>query len=221
MMQRRFLRISFLCTFLLVAASTTALVLPKLNSAHASSHTVNKSAQVTDQHVAVPSYIYPGSAWTQIDDGAPTAGLAIINPDSGPGASSNSDYANQVTTSEAAGITVIGYVSTSYAGSVNTARTLAAAEQDIDTYYSWYPNIDGIFLDEASTDCAAEASYYLPLYNYIKSKGGVAEVVLNPGENTSECYTSASDIIVDFEGVYSSYTSWTPPSWVANYAANR
>lgn len=90
-----------------------------------------------------------------MENGAPTVGLAIINPDSGPGASEDQNYANQVTSTEAKGITVVGYVSTSYAGTQNTTRTLAAAEHDVDTYYSWYPNIDGIFVDEVSTDCGA------------------------------------------------------------------
>jgi hypothetical protein len=203
------------------ATSTTAMAAPRLNAAHAASNTQHKYRQVGSQKVAVPSYFYPGSLWTQMESGAPTVGLAIINPNSGPGTSKDQNYANQVTSTEAKGITVVGYVSTSYAGTQNTARTLAAAEQDVDTYYSWYPNLGGIFVDEVSTDCAARDSYYKPLYDYIKNKGGVAEVVLNPGTDTSECYTSAGDIIVNFEDVYSNYINWTPASWVSKYPASQ
>src|SRR5579859_2138294 len=66
------------------------------------------------ENVAVPSYFYPGSLWTQMDSGYPTESLAIINPNSGPGASKDSNYANQVVTSQAAGLHVLGYVYTSY-----------------------------------------------------------------------------------------------------------
>lgn len=220
-MRRHFLLSIPLFLFIVLTTSTTAMAAPHLNTTHTASLTTHKHKQVGSQHVAVPSYFYPGSLWTQMDSGAPTVGLAIINPNSGPGTSKDQNYADQVTSTEAQGIMVVGYVSTSYAGTQNTARTLAAAEQDVDTYYSWYPNIDGIFVDEVSTDCAARDSYYKPLYDYIKSKGGVAEVVLNPGTNTSECYTSAGDIIVNFEDVYSNYVNWTPDSWVSNYPANK
>ena len=220
-MRRHFLLVTPLCIFMLLITSTTTLAASHLNAGHADSNTAHKYAQAGSQHVAVPSYFYPGSLWTQMESGAPTVGLAIINPDSGPGASKDQNYANQVTSTEAKGIIAIGYVSTAYAGTQNAARTLAAVEHDVDTYYSWYPNIDGIFVDEVSIDCAARNSYYKPLYDYIKKKGGVARVVLNPGTDTSECYTSAGDIIVNFEDVYSNYVNWTPASWVSKYPACR
>jgi len=37
------------------------------------------------QTLAVPSYVPPGSAWSQLEVAAPTVGLTIINPNSGPG----------------------------------------------------------------------------------------------------------------------------------------
>src|SRR5947209_3848651 len=202
-MRRQFLLITPLFIFMILTTSTTAMAAPHLNATHVDSNTAHKYTQVGSQHVAVPSYIYPGSLWARMENGAPTVGLAIINPDSGPGASKDQNYANQVANTEAKGMTVVGYVSTSYAGTQNTTRTLAAAEHDVDTYYSWYPNIDGIFVDEVSTDCGARDSYYKPLYDYIKKKGSVARVVLNLVTDTSDCYTSAGDIIVNFEDVYS------------------
>ena len=66
------------------------------------------------QTVAIPSYSYPGPLWTQMEDAYPTVGLAIINPNSGPGAAQNADYADQVASSQAAGLVVLGYVHTSY-----------------------------------------------------------------------------------------------------------
>src|SRR5262249_10836867 len=86
--------------------------------------------------VAVPSYFYPGQLWTQMEKGVPTVGLALLNPDSGPGPSKNTAYVNQVKDTGAMGITVIGYVPTAYAGTHNVTRTLAAAKQDVDKYYN-------------------------------------------------------------------------------------
>ncbi len=71
-------------------------------------------ASAQTQRMAVPSYFYPGAAWTQMEAAAPTVGLAIINPNSGPGTSSNADYVKQVREAKAHGLKVIGYVHTSY-----------------------------------------------------------------------------------------------------------
>ncbi len=166
------------------------------------------------QRLAIPSYFYPGPLWTQMEDAAPQVGLAIINPDSGPGAASDPAYAAQVTSAQGAGIAVLGYVHTSYG-----ARASAAVEAEIDSYYAWYP-VDGIFLDEAATDCGTEP-YYASLTAYVKSKGGAGTVALNPGTTTSECYMSAGDIIVTFESAYSDYLSWSPAGWESGYPADR
>ncbi len=176
------------------------------------------------QTIAVPSYFYPGSLWTQLEDAAPSVGLAIINPDSGPSGAVNPDYAAQVVHSQTAGLTVIGYIHTSYG-----ARSLAEVEAEIDAYYTFYPSLDGIFLDEVSTDCAlvlpppAGNGYYSQLHAHIKAKGGKALTVINPGTQTDECYVTASDIIVNFESTYADYTdpSYAQPDWVNAYNPSR
>ena len=162
------------------------------------------------QGIAVPSYFYPGALWTQLADGAPTASLAIINPNSGPGVSSDPNYVTATNSTRAAGVRVIGYVYTSY-----SARSAAAVQADIDQYYNWYA-VDGIFLDEVDTACVNEP-YYAALNTYIKSKGGLGLTVLNPGTFPSECYMAAGDIICTYEDAYSSYGSLSSPAWVTNY----
>lgn len=181
------------------------------------------TASVLAQKVAVPSYFAPGApGWVQIENSAATSSLAVINPNSGPGASQDQNYVDQVNQAEKSGLVVVGYIYTSYAGTQDHTRTLVAAERDVDSYYRWYPTIKGIFIDEVSTDCGSSyATYYKPLYDYIKHKVANAEVILNPGTNTSECYISASDIIVNFDDTYSNYLKWSPVPWVANYSASR
>jgi hypothetical protein len=46
--------------------------------------------------------------------------------------------------------------------------------------------------------------------------------VLNPGMQTNECYLSAADVIVTFEGDVRTYqNSYSAPGWVANYTPDR
>ncbi len=80
--------------------------------------------------------------------------------------------------------------------------------------------MDGIFFDETSNDCA-RFGYYSELRAYVKAKGGVAKVVLNPGTRTGECYMAAGDIIITFEDTYANYVGWQPSGWESAYAASR
>ena len=63
--------------------------------------------------------------------------------------------------------------------------------------------VDGIFFDQASTDCSHARSYYKDLYSYVNGKDG--RVVLNPGTQTNECYMAVADIVVNFEDTYANY----------------
>jgi len=167
------------------------------------------------QSMAVPAYFYPGLFWNQLDQAGSGVGVAVMNPSSGPGTGPDPQYLGAVRSAEAAGITVVGYVYTSYG-----SRSLAAVESDVNNYYSWYPGLGGIFFDEASTDCGDEA-YYATLNSYVKTKGGTALTILNPGTQTNQCYEPAADILLTFEGSYSQYVnSYSPPPWVANYPAS-
>jgi hypothetical protein len=169
------------------------------------------------QSIAVPSYFYPGSSWTQLEAGAPTVGLAIINPNSGPGDTVDSNYVSQVTSTRAKGMTVIGYVHTSYG-----ARSLTEVKAEVDRHYTWY-GVDGIFFDEVTDSCTdpLKVAYYQDLYDYVKRKpGDIDRVVLNPGAKVGDCYMAASDIIVTFENTYANYVGWQPSGWEATQPAN-
>ena len=145
--------------------------------------------------LAVPSYFYALTAgWAALDGPPPTADLAVINPASGPGTAPDPNYAQQVAASQAAGVDVIGYVHTSFG-----TRSLSTVESEITDYEQWY-RVNGIFVDEAATDCQTEASYYAPLYAFIHAQPGLDLTVLNPGTATHSCYMAASDVLITFEG---------------------
>jgi len=171
------------------------------------------------QAVGLPMYVDPttsASAWTQATAAAPTVALLVANPDSGPGATADPQYTQAIVTAHAAGQTIVGYVHTSYG-----ARPIAQVEADIDSWYSFYPAIDGVFSDETSTDTTTVSAYYQPLYDYVKAKSGARTVIINPGTMIDEAFMAVGDIVVAFEDTYANYTAGSypaTPSWVASYS---
>jgi Spherulation-specific family 4 len=165
------------------------------------------------QSIAVPAYFYPSypdPVWAQMQSAVPPVAVAVMNPASGPGAAPDANYVSQIAAARAAGVAVLGYVTTSYA-----TRPASAVEAEVDAYYAWY-GVDGIFFDEAANTCPLQ-SYYAGLDTYVKAKGGLGRTVINPGINTPECFVTAADILLNFEGSFSAYQTWTPDGWEAGY----
>jgi hypothetical protein len=171
----------------------------------------------------VPAYFYPDvwntpNNWYSMCDNMPANSVAIMNPNSGPGTSQNSDYTTAVSHCQDHNQNVIGYVHTSYG-----SRSETDVKAEIDHYYSWY-GVDGIFLDEMSSSSSTQ-SYYSDLYTYIHNKGGSLHdlVVGNMGTFSTTDWPLANgnvvDILVGFEGSYSDYGSLSPPSWTNNYSS--
>jgi len=172
------------------------------------------------QAIAFPLYDDPSgdpAAWQQMNGAAPKVALLVANPASGPGPMAEGQYTQAIATTHAAGQTIVGYVHTSYANTMT--RPVSAVEADVDAWYSYYPDIDGIFFDEVSTDTSTIAAYYQPLHDYVKGKAGQRVVVINPGTLVDEAFMATADIVVTFEDVYANYVSNYPPNpaWIANY----
>ncbi|HEV3511986.1 MAG TPA: spherulation-specific family 4 protein, partial [Candidatus Sulfotelmatobacter sp.] len=183
----------------------------------------------TCENIAIPAYFYPSqptSQWNSAVDNAPLPTgrqqILIMNPSSGPGNSYDPNYAAAINTVHNAGtgFLVIGYVHTKYG-----KRSLGTVESEVDKYYSWYPAIDGIFVDETASAASYVSSYYQPLANYITAKKTGANVMLNPGVYPDQSYLnisvpSTSMLIVNvFESAYSNYVNLSVPSWAFSYPA--
>ena len=161
----------------------------------------------------VPLYIYPGDDWTtliNIKTKYPSLPIcAIINPASGAGEDSNSDYVTWITKLKDASIIVVGYDHTSYGD-----RSLDDVKFDIDNYHTFYPNLDGIFFDEMQYEATGYESYYTTLRAYAAAKN--FDVTFgNPGTKLPVSYMSTLDYIVIFEDTstadltsYKSYKSY-------------
>ncbi len=163
------------------------------------------------QGIAIPAYFYPGTLWSKATASAPRTSIIIMNPDSGPSMIKDANYASAVASAQAAGIKVLGYVYTNYG-----KRPALDVRNDIYLYKSWY-GVDGIFLDETSSD-AALLSYYKSIATYIRAgKGGF--VMLNPGVEPAEGYVKLADTTIVFEDSYADYVQWAPPAWMYKYPA--
>jgi len=165
------------------------------------------------QSISIPAYFYPGPLWEKVINGRPSVNTVIMNPENGPGQIKNPDYVEAIKNAQRTGISVIGYIHTDYGN-----RNVNLVKSEIDKYISWY-DVNGIFLDEVSTD-PNQIPYYNELYNYIHSYWDMI-AVLNPGTFPHESYMKVGDILLVFEGNYWSYFRLEIPSWVFTYDPGR
>jgi Spherulation-specific family 4/PEP-CTERM motif len=175
--------------------------------------------------VIVPAYFYPSGSgltdWNTLTASASQVQETVIaNPDSGPGTTVDPNYTAVINPLRAAGAQVVGYIATGY-GVSGTAgyQTLQSAENQVVTWNTLY-HIDGIFIDQMSTDPTLVSSYYAPLYNFIKEFYPTERVIGNPGTNPPQSYLAAADTLVTYENnnATSPYASYTPPSYSGSYA---
>lgn len=166
------------------------------------------------QRIGVPLYIYPDyfaappQTWSQILEIAPYARYIIANPNTGPGASSDSGYVTQIQYAQASGIQMLGYVSTHYA-SVSFATIMA----DVRNWIAWYA-IDGIFLDETTYN--SDLAHYQQIYDAIKAIDDELIVVANPGLGVEEYMSTTADVFMSFEGdptAYRARPGIAAPAW--------
>jgi hypothetical protein len=145
----------------------------------------------------IPLYTYPtDSTWAVVEaakaDHPEVEVVAIINPDSGPGAMLDPTYDAGITMLQDAGVVVIGYVYTSYA-----ARSLDVVQTDISTYAAFYPQLEGIMFDEMS-NVVGDEDYYAQLTSF--SEGfGMGLTVGNPGTGVPQSFVGTVDTLFVYE----------------------
>lgn len=134
--------------------------------------------------IIVPAYFAPSSPhWATVMANGTAVEYAVFNPNSGPGASPDPAYLATVRAAQAKGISMLGYVATTY-----TVKPLTAVAAEVAKYKDWY-GIDGIFFDEVSST-PDKLPYYVSLHDNAK---GI--VVLNPGTYPHRAYAEACDIL--------------------------
>jgi Spherulation-specific family 4 len=206
------------------------LLLPAITAAAA--------VPTSSEHIITTLYAQPtDSSWSQVESAVPAVSASIADicaaDGSGSGCSSTpwdeqppTTWNTLITSLQSAGITPLIYIATDYGdtgpGSGPTF-TLATVESEVSQAVGWYGKNIGFMFDEGATTCALESSYYLPLYNYVKSVTSNGPVEINPGtvNSSMSCYLSAADILQVYEGTESAFQTATFPSWMAGYPARR
>jgi len=160
----------------------------------------------------IPAYFAPEGSpdpWLTMCEAAPARSTVILNPNNGPVKREAKLYAGPIRFCEEHAQRVIGYTYTRYG-----KRSLATVEKAIAHYYSWFPAIQGIFLDEmAEAPTAKVEAFYKALAAYVHERGGF--VVGNPGDTaTTSWQLGAVDQLVTFEGSAAGYAAYSPAPWV-------
>jgi Spherulation-specific family 4 len=162
------------------------------------------------QSTFVPAYFYSSSIWAQAIDTRPAPAVMLLNVDNGAGTAPVAHFQTLVRQAHDAGITILGYSSTDYG-----QRAISSVETEVEEYKSWY-GVNGIFLD-LTQGTPGEFSYYRTLTNFIRSTIPNGAVWLNPGVYPDQEFMSIANVVMVFEGPYSSYLSDQVPSWITQY----
>ena len=194
--------------------------------------------------IVVPAYFYPsfsGSDWDRLTSAAQSgvAITAIMNPGSGPGTASNSDYVNAIGRFRAAGGKVLGYVPSGYLGdAVNAGSTCRPASgsnysvNDIvscaSRYQSFY-TVDGIFVDEfgkpaTGASDAAVLGFYQQVYAGLINTNASWQIVGNAGTDPVQGLlrsgnSGAANRLVTFENDGAAFTAATSAAWTQTGSA--
>jgi hypothetical protein len=159
-------------------------------------------------HMIVPAYWQPDSQWQRIIADAPTVGMIIFNPASGPGTATNPAYPPVIAQAQAAGIRVLGYVSTQYG-----QRPEADIDADVNGYYNLY-SPSGIYFAEGpmENDCDSLQPLYQRITALARSRSSSTYVAI--GTHFCPTFITFSDLMVEFAETYSMYQSYVEPSWM-------
>jgi len=177
--------------------------------------------------LGAPSYQDPGSAqwagWAA--PGAQAVGIMIVNLNNGDDETYYASVDRSIRATRKKGIFVLGYTYTGYG-----ARDPKIVQRKIDAVYRNYL-VDGIFLDEAPTDCNAsnpyfstQFLYYQQLSNHVREKAGARLTVLNPGTySPGDCWMGIANILMNWEdqGLETYRTGYVDYPWVHKYPPNR
>jgi Spherulation-specific family 4 len=166
------------------------------------------------QRSFVPAFFAP-PGWAGLTAGGRSPAVVILNPASGPGAAPVSALRPALQSATGAGVRVIGYIGTNYAQS-----PLAEEEKYVREYRAWY-SVTGFFLDQTPNEGTGQIGYYRTLARYIRRTVPDATIWLNPGAYPDRAYMSVGNVVMAFEGPFTTYQSLRIPAWARQYPADR
>ncbi|MER6185126.1 spherulation-specific family 4 protein [Streptomyces sp. NPDC001652] len=152
----------------------------------------------------VPYYEHPSvrpAEWDALITAAPRLYGVVLNPASGPGDAPDEAFAEVAARLRAAGTRVLGYADTDYA-----RRPSADVVRDLTRHRDWY-GTDGAFLDQV-TSGPEEFAYYRRLATAVRGT-----LALNHGTTPHPSYARIADVLVTFEGTWSTYRRQPSSPW--------
>ncbi|MGC9129708.1 MAG: spherulation-specific family 4 protein [Candidatus Micrarchaeia archaeon] len=170
--------------------------------------------------ILVPAYFYNGILWQEVAK-LDWKGIAIANPNNGPGTSTDPNYQSWINNVTKNGGMVLGYVYTDYGH-----RPLSAVEGNISEWYTLYPAISGIFLDQYNSSSNINATYYGDIYTYIKTKyPSNSFIMANPGiimpVQAMQKVGNYANVFNIFEGTYQNFKSFSLPNYLQRYGSKK
>jgi hypothetical protein len=185
-------------------AGATAMANPMPPLAAIAQEKPNTDKASTDKSklsgIFVPAYFHPSgdnlSYWDDLVSAAAKVPLmVVINPNSGPGEKIDPAYPSVIAKLAKTKAQLLGYISTSYA-----KVPLEKAKADIAAWTKMYPEIQGYFLDEQTSD-AGHVDYYRKLVAAAKAARPNGTVVSNPGNPCDAGYFAKGgpDVLCTFE----------------------
>lgn len=169
------------------------------------------------EQLVVPAYFEPVDWPAVYRGGKPPSDMVLDISGTGAGPAAEPDFRTVVAAARAAGVTVLGYIST-----VEGQRPLSEVETEIRDYAAWY-GVTGIFLDRVSGQ-PAQLGYYRAIADYVRSRNPGAPLWLNPGDYPDQAYMSLGGVEMTFEGTYADYAGAAGaavPAWARHYPASR
>jgi hypothetical protein len=163
----------------------------------------------------VPAYFPPGPQWQRVIAAAPTVGMVIVNPASGPGTTTDPQLTQVIAQARTAGIIVLGYVATSYG-----QRPVADVIADVNGYADLY-SLSGIYLAEGpmEADCSSLETQYQNVVAAAHARD--ANAIMAVGTHYCPTYVTFVDYMVEFAMSWSDYQSYVVPTWMPSGSRER
>jgi hypothetical protein len=165
----------------------------------------------------IPLYVHPAEdpgAWHRLIMSADRTYGVVLNPANGPGEAPDPAFTAAAGALRAAGARLLGYVDTDYG-----TRPAADVVGDARRHREWYA-ADGCFLDRVSA-ARSELPAHKALVRVLRRQGTTC-VVLNPGVHPAPGYARLADLVVTFEGHWSTYVSaFSRPDWTRRHPPER
>lgn len=163
----------------------------------------------------VPAFFRPGPEWAALAKAkAPPSTVLLDLTSLGAGTAPEAGFRPAVAALQARGVQVLGYSTTSYG-----TRPIPEVVDDVRHYAAWY-GVHNVFLDEV-TSGLGHLGYYESLQKAIRAVEPKAKIWLNPGTYPARAYMHLGDVVMAFEGPWSSFRHLVVPSWAHRYAAPR